>query len=240
MAEELDATAEELPDIEPGTIVTAADWWNPLTHAVNRNSAGVKTAQSGLQSNSRNIRSVADRVGTTEQQLGEVGTSDDGSDSGGNAGAQLDYLRTAMGQGGGSGLDPGMAHTVSFRHENSGVLTVSRTSFGVPSGFQVLKFNAPPSGMVKLIISADIRKNTSSWYALSYRVGTSESGSQVIGPSVDRCVQQQSDRYQTLTGFFVVDGLEPGGTYYATLLDRVGSGNASVNRPFLMVEPLLV
>lgn len=86
--------ATELPDIAPGTIVTATGWWNPLTHAVNEANANIESTQAAVSAATADISSLNGRASALESAVGTPYVSE----------KSLDNRVTTLEQGG-SGMN---------------------------------------------------------------------------------------------------------------------------------------
>lgn len=211
--------ADELDEIDPGTVVTAADWWNPMARAVNRNSANSQSNQTGLADMDGAVSSVQSQADSLDDRMGEV--------------------ERQIADGNGGSVSAGRAETLYQRIEDSGAVTLRSTSWADLSVAKAVSFRPPPSGTIKLTVGGDMVKNSGSWGALGFRIGTSENGREILGPGVDRCAQQQSGSWLSFAAPFIITDLDPGEQFWARLMSRVGSGTLDINRPFLMIEPVL-
>jgi hypothetical protein len=104
-----------------------------------------------------------------------------------------------------------------------------------------MSFVAPPSGKVKLHLSARMDNSGASSCFISYRVGTAGvvgAGTEVVAPDDTRALEQFQVNQITVGASFPVTGLTAGDTYNVQMMHRASAGTITLENRHISVHPV--
>lgn len=149
------------------------------------------------------------------------------------AGQKLRASDLAVAAASGIQTDSGTCASTTYTGTRTGTANVAGTAF-----------TAPNSGNIRVDWAAGISITTGGFVLVSFQIAQGSvigSGSVVVAPSDNVQIQGTATSETSEATFYPVSGLTGGSSYNVQLMYRIGGGatNSTINRPRVMVTPLL-